>query len=280
MPQCGCFHSYELTPVSSTEYKLNLPSGGLGNLKDILERSRLVTSISDEISTRSGFFVNFSGRTFVLQGVREINTLSIFLDILKNKLIVDLTPELDECYALGPYSVFEEDIRFNSSWGEMVNRAKYWRDPSVLAQLLARIEDFIEQHIPIRTVNAIVSAPKSDNNTPDLAGMWAQEIANKRGLQRLIARKTNTNIGPQKNLDGTETEDDLISRVANSVSVTQAIPGSRVLILDDTIRSGGTLKEIARALRVTGAIEVYGISAAKDAKFTQGGVDLNKEMWE
>ncbi len=276
MPQCGSFHSYELTPVSNRDYRLKLPTGGLGNLSDILVRSGLVTSISHN----SGIsFFDLTSTTFTLQGVQETDTLCRFLDLLKDKIIVDLSPQLDECYAMGPYSVFEGEQRTNSPWGDLVNRAKYRNDRPALAQLLAGVEEFIEQHLPIRTVNAVVSAPKSDNNTPDLAGMWAQEIANRRGWQRPIAHKTNTSIGPQKNVDGSETEDELISRIANSVNVIQAIPGSQVLILDDTIRSGGTLKEIARALRVAGAVAVYGISAAKDAKFTQGGVDLNKELW-
>jgi predicted amidophosphoribosyltransferase len=53
-----------------------------------------------------------------------------------------------------------------------------------------------------------------------------------------------------------------------------------VLILDDTIGSGGTIKEIARALKTAAAVEVYGLSVAKDAKFTKGGIDLAKERWE
>ena len=49
--------------------------------------------------------------------------------------------------------------------------------------------------------------------------------------------------------------------------------------VDDTIRSGGTLKELARALRKSGATNVYGVSAAKDAKFTYGGISLAREAW-
>ena len=53
----------------------------------------------------------------------------------------------------------------------------------------------------------------------------------------------------------------------------------RVLMLDDTIGSGGTLTELARALRQAGAESVYGLSAAKDAKFTLGGIDLDRDSW-
>ena len=37
--------------------------------------------------------------------------------------------------------------------------------------------------------------------------------------------------------------------------------------------------ELARVLREAGAEKVYGLSAAKDAKFTRGGIDLDKNSW-
>ena len=77
-----------------------------------------------------------------------------------------------------------------------------------------------------------------------------------------------------------ESEQDMIARVANSVRVQSVAIGASVLILDDTIRSGGTVIEVSRALREAGAHEVYALSVAKVAKFTLGGVDLTKERWE
>jgi hypothetical protein len=219
--------------------------------------------------------------TFTLRGVREEDALARFLDLLKDKIIVDLSPQLDECYALGPYTVFEEEQRRSVAvWGTLVYRAKYRRESSAQTQILAGIDDFIDRHLIIRTVDAVVSAPKGDPNTPDLVGSLAQAIANKRGWQRPIANKVQTTTGPQKAMDDTESEADLIARVTNTIGVSGVNPGARVLVLDDTIRSGGTLIDIARALREVGASEVYAISAAKDAKFTNGGVDLSKELWE
>ena len=279
MPYCCCFHSYELTPVSGQDYRLTLPLEGYNSLTGIVERSRLVSAMSrGETSPRR---VDLSGPRFVLSGVKEPNMLLRFFDLLKNKIIVDLTPQLDECYALGPYTVFDAEGMWSlSGWGDLVHRAKYRRDRAASSEILTRIEAFIEGHILIRTVSAIVAAPKGDANTPDLVGSWVQEIANIRNWRRLVATKNQVTTEPQKSLSGNETETDLIERVAHSITVQGAAPGDRVLILDDTIRSGGTLVEIARSLREAGAREVYGLSVAKDAKFTNGGVDLSKERWE
>ncbi len=273
MPKCACFHSYELTPVSDREYRLKLPSEGLGNLTEIIKRSGLVAEITPE---PFGFdFVD----NFIFYGVNKPETLAKFMNLLKGKIIVDLSPQLDECYALGPYTVFDREKSALALWGEHVNRAKYQKDQSASIKILKDIEDFIDRHPLIRTINDVVSPPKSDNITPNLADAWSHEIASKRGWRRLIANKTQITRPQKKRLD-TETEEDLIGRVANTTRVDGVNPGSHVLILDDTIRSGGTLIEIARALREAGAREVYGLSAAKDAKFTNGGVELNKESWE
>ena len=277
MPQCGCFHSYELTQSAGEEYELKFPSGELATLKEAIEHSRLVVGISEE---QPSFFTSTSTR-FILQGLRERETLCRLLDVLQGKVIIDLSPSLDECYALGPYTLFKDGNPTQSTWGTLVNQAKYWRNSSAEAAILAMIEDFVSQHLVLRTADSVISAPKSDYATPDLAGNWAQWIASKKGLVRLIARKNTTTIGSQKTLDGNESEGDLIARMINTVDVDGVKCGSRVLIVDDTIRSGGTLIEIARALREAGASEIYGIAAAKDAKLTQGGYGfLDKERWE
>lgn len=279
MPNCCCFHSYKLAPVSGAEYRLQLPLEGAGNLAGLVERSRLAATMSAGATVPGR--VDWSEPTFTLSGVKEPDTLRRFFDLLQDKVIVDLSPELEECYSLGPYTVFEEEQRHRlSAWGELVNRAKYRRDKAASSEILKRTEAFVEEHILIRTVNAIIAAPKGDSATPDLVGAWVQEIANNRNWRRLNAFKAQETAGPQKALSGDDTEADLIERVAHSITVSGIIPGDRVLVLDDTIRSGGTLREIARALREAGVREVYGLTVAKDARFTQGGIDLDKERWE
>ena len=276
MPYCCCFHSYTLSPVSGAEYRLQLPLEGVGNLAGIVERSRLVSTMSATVTGRA----DWSGPTFNLSGVREPDALRRFLDLLKDKVIVDLSPELDECYALGPYSLFEGERRISSPWGDAVYRAKYRHNASASSHCRTCVEDFIERHPPLRTVSAVIAAPKSDPNIPDLVGAWVQEIANNRNWHKLAASKTPGTSRPQKEISDDETETDLRARVAHSITVRGVAPGDRVLVLDDTIRSGGTLLEIARALREAGAREVYGLAVAKDAKFTNGGIDLDKEWWE
>jgi hypothetical protein len=249
---------------------------GHGDLRQILSRAGVVSTIGEPIQ---GFTSLYSGYPVTVSGPAQADQLGKLVELLKSTIFVDLSPQLDECYALGPYTVFDGEVPRRTAWGESLNGAKYGRDGNEQEDLLGWIEEFIKDHPSLKAVDAIIAAPKSDLSTPDLAGTWAQEIGLSNRWQQLTARRTRA-IRPQKEFADTETEEDLIARVANSVNVEGVTPRSRVLILDDTIRSGGTLKEIARALRESGASEVYGLAVAKDARLTQGGVDLAKERWE
>ena len=277
MPLCGCFHSYELVNLSASEYRLTFPSSGLANIQQIMRLSQLATSVTEVSGSISSMFRS----TFNLAGVTSEDHLRRTLDALKNKIIVDLSPEVDQCYSLGPYSVFDDDGgRSNSLWGQPLYRAKYLRDVSSSTALLDALKQFIQKNEMLEMVDCIVSAPKSDLSTPDLAGSWAEQIAVDRSWQRLTAYKTRAPNRPQKMRSDTETEEDLVNRVADSIKVEGVAQGSNVLVLDDIIGSGGTIKEIGRALRESGAAIIAGLSVAKDARDTRGGVDLNKELWE
>ena len=278
MPLCGCFHSYELVRLSARRYSLTFPPGGVANIQHILMISGVATSVDADFIPVTSFRPS---RTFNLTGVANEDQLRRILDTLKDKIIVDLSPGFDQCYSLGPYSVFSGDGgRSYSRWGQLVNRAKYQRDEGSSIELAGALNGFIGQNPTFQKVNGIVSAPKGDKNTPDLAGYWAKEIAFLRGWQQFDAERTKATDRPQKVRSDTESEEDLVNRVAGTIRVRGVTRRSNILVLDDIIGSGGTIREIGRALRESGASYVVGLSVAKDAKDTRGGVDLKKELWE
>ena len=275
MPICGCFHQYDLVPNSDGTLLLKIRLEGDGRLRHILERSRLADKAQFVQSTS---FCDAEYLVYRLEGVREPESLSRLLDMLKHRILVDLFPSLDECYSLGPYTVFDGEKRQIHYWGDLLYRAKYGGQTNAGEVLLKHIEEFLENHLPMRTVDTVLAAPKTDPKTPDMPGRWVQHLSERRGWILAQAYKAPTN-GPQKSLQGNEQELELIERMKNTITISGVSPNSRVLIVDDTIRSGGTLIEIARELRTKGASEVYGVTVAKDARMTYGGVDLNKEAW-
>ena len=205
-----------------------------------------------------------------------------FLRAFPAVIVVDLTPEVDDCYSLGPYTLFQGNAGQRTEWGDLLSRAKYQNDRDAAAQLGSQLERCITA-LPRPTLsaaNAIVAAPKSDAGTPNLVGVWADAIASSLGLRRLVSYKIRA-TEPQKNLSEGESETDLTRRIANSVGVSEVTARDKVLILDDTIRSGGTLREIGRALRAAGAGVVCALTVAKNARFTQGGSGfLDLEWWQ
>lgn len=271
MPLCGCFHNYGLTRTGPGEYQLELSIEGQVNLEDVLKGSGFTQSVSTELS--------WSGRTFTLSGVTHESQLRGLLELLSSVIFVNLYPPVEDCYALGPYTTFEDGERQQAALGNLIHRAKYQREQAAMMALRGKLETFVSQHPRLRHVDCIVAAPKSVASTPDLAGVWTQEIADTLGLRLLRARKTRQ-TGPQKELGETESEDASASRVANSVEVEPLQSGVSVLIIDDTIGSGGTIREVGRALREAGASRVFGLTAAKDARFARGGLNLSMERWQ
>lgn len=269
MPQCSCFHGYDLVPLENDLYRLTLRMEGSADLARILERSGLAVPVSrtEELFEES----------FVLEGVSEELALRDFLDLLDSTIIVDIRGTI-ECYALGPYNVFDSDgNRSRTKVGDFIHRVKYWGAQPVTKGGVVLIE-FIRRHPRLRRIKAVTSPPKADPKTPDLAGTWARQIAQQMGIAYVTATGT-AGIIPQKTLAEGATEEDTVNRIANTMKAMRLANADDVLVVDDTIGSGGTLQEVARAFLAAGASEVFGLSLAKNARFTYGGIDLGAESW-
>jgi adenine/guanine phosphoribosyltransferase-like PRPP-binding protein len=102
---------------------------------------------------------------------------------------------------------------------------------------------FVGDHPGLKNVTAITTPPSSISNRPNLAKLWAQRFATMNGWQLVEAIKTRQ-TPPQKQISSEETEGDAVSRIAGSMQISSLQPGAEVLILDDTIRSGGTFIEL------------------------------------
>ena len=103
-------------------------------------------------------------------------------------------------------------------------------------------------------------------------------MSNALGIPIARIRKTR-DTGEQKSLPDNPDETKLKEQVANSMAVESQVSEANVLVVDDTLRYGGTLLEMGRALKNSGARRVYGLCVAKDARGTKGGIGLDKDAW-
>ena len=192
---------------------------------------------------------------------------------------MSLSSLFQHCYALGPYTLFQNDLSPRSESGELVYRAKYKKDEAAIGQLSSRILELVDSHPVLSSSTAVASPPSSDPRSPGLPLIWAKFVAGEMNWRLLDTFKTRE-TPPQKNIAKEIEESDAELGLKNSVSVSNVNDGDKVLILDDTIGSGATLKEVARALLTANAACVYGVAAAKDARHTYGGLKLDKDAWQ
>ena len=276
MPDCGCFHHYNLKQRGINACQIDMGLEGKADMRRLLVDIGFARNV--EVDHRVNFPFTINTR-ISLRGVHDVDQLKVFFNYLKSTLIVDLFPRLDHCYALGPYTLFQNNSRARSEIGSLVRQAKYQRNPEASEDLLNRLSEFIDAHPLLLESTAIIVPPNSEINSPSLTQDWASEISRNYGFRLLKAHK-HRQTDPQKSkLEGDEPEETVIAGIQNTMFVEQMPQGSKVLILDDIIGSGGTMIELARALREANASKVYGLSAAKDATFTRGGIDLSKDLW-
>ena len=205
-----------------------------------------------------------------LDGVRDETRLESFLDLLKGVVFISLRPHLSECYALAPYTVFDDDGNyFDTILSRLLYRAKYQGSRRAREALAEHLADFAQKHPTLKRSNFVAAAPKSASGGPDVARSCAERVSQVLGSKLLVVAKVR-DTGQQKNVDEQADEEDARVRVLNSIQVDSELISGRVLVIDDTMRSGGTTLEMARALRSAGADEVLGLSICKDAKFTRG----------
>ena len=276
MPNCGCFHRFNLTAMGGNDYQIGLVLEGRADVKLLFEDTGLAGSV-DICLCRTLDFPDMT-TTIFLSGVTDSNRVEVLCTYLKSVIIIDLTPAVDHCYALEPYSLFPSGSHSHSGIGNLINRAKYRRESAANEDLSSRLLEFIDSHPILSQSEAVAVPPKSALSSPDLPSNWAKTISDEMGWGMISAAKIRQTT-PQKEFGESDTEDEMVARVRNSVTISAPLQHSKVLMLDDTIGSGGTLRELARALRQSGANKVYGLSAAKDATFTHGGINLDRSAW-
>ncbi len=236
MPDCACYHDFTREPDG---FGRPLNSSGVGTLL---------------------------GTALGLRGGRAPQQM---LALLRKRMVIDLRPEITECYALGPYSVFDGDEREFSRFGDAVRKAKYGNDQGVVTALSRSLAEFVRHHPRLKSVAIVTAPPRSSSVAPNIPLNWARSVAETLTAKVVEVHWSVQPTAARKNREGS---------IANTMSVASPVQGN-VLVIDDTIGSGATLCEVGRALRDAGAQRVYGLCVAKDAKFTHGGVDLSKERW-
>lgn len=277
MPNCGYLADYSIK-VEQSQFIVSL------NPEGFMDVCNLIRSAFPEAKCvmREGKKLWFGEQIIAISGSSpNQNELEQFLSLLKNHLTLDTS--LDECHALAMRSL--PPTQEGGEWkrtklGELVYRAKYRGNQAFISVIADHMAEFIVAHPRYQRAEVVVAAPRSSvGEVLDLPNEIAIRIVAALRKSVAVARKTRQ-TAPHKDLWKRGDIEVLKTNVKESMIVRESLKGKSVILLDETCGSGATLEELGRACRVAGALEVLGLAATKNAKFTYGIDNISEGPWQ
>jgi orotate phosphoribosyltransferase-like protein len=165
-----------------------------------------------------------------------------------------------ECYAMGMYS---EDSGQRTEFGDILYQMKYCNKCSDgVENVVAVMAAFLKCRCP--RLNAqyhmIVPVPSKSPVSGDVAERLGDEL---KMTVCIDAVKRKDTVKPMKDIDRPEEKENNI-KGAFHLSRSFSVKAKRIIIVDDTIGSGATMRELGKTLRDAGAERVLGIAYTKN----------------
>lgn len=137
--------------------------------------------------------------------------------------------------------------------GELVYRVKYRRDPNALKELV----DVVARFVKSKNIAADVIVPVPPTRARQIQPLF--QIADALGNKlKLPVDKTAVKKSGTAELKDVWTLEERARILKNAISVDKgAVAGKRVLLIDDLVRSGATINEVAKQLKAAGVDELY-----------------------
>jgi len=154
-----------------------------------------------------------------------------------------------EIHAMGDY--WEPGLDERTELGEVVHRAKDLGDPVAARELAERFAHFVDTVAPIDAT--IVPIPAS----PDRPTVLLEMVAGDR-MQRVVERRNVT-----ARLRDVEPADRAAVAQAGGYVITAECAGMNVVVLDDVVLTGTTVRHVGELLDAAGAASVVGVALAR-----------------
>ena len=206
---------------------------------------------------------------FLLQGTATAldDELETFLTLLSE--ICSLQPsfgDVDICLALDLYKVPPDEDDASGRWantpaGDLVHRSKYWTAPDgprAFRQLTGELSTVIAHHPRLRDADCIVSIPGRSSSALGHGERLANAVAMTTGktffrTQGLYGERPQAKAGEFKLTE-------------ELVAVPAQFGGASVIVVDDVLMSGSSMRAVAARVRSAGGGSVYGLVGAKTLK--------------
>jgi len=156
--------------------------------------------------------------------------------------------------------------RYDGRLREAIHALKYGKRLALADPLGTALANVVSGDPILRAADVLVPVPlhpgrwseRGFNQAEELGRVAARRTAIP--LRRLVVRVRPT--APQTELD----EEERRRNVRDAFAVSGAAAGLRVLLVDDVVTTGSTLRECARALRRAGARDVYAAVVARTVR--------------
>lgn len=181
------------------------------------------------------------------------------VELLQDVLSIRVT-NLDIMLALDWYKIPpSEDYKYwrDTELGDLRSRAKYYGSEACRDELVARMCAAAERHEIYRTCDAVLAVPGHDASKTSFSEELAADVAEELG-RPLVKIHCRTPLRPQAKDEHVDFSDEFY--------VVDDLSDRSVMIVDDTIQSGNTIRHAAAAARDSGAGRVLGLSPVRNMK--------------
>ena len=235
---------------------------GNTNIESVLQRVAPSTSLITTTSAHSALFA--------IEPSEEAR-VSRLLDSLRPPTVVAMLEGCPLAVCLDFYShpPGTPGMRGRTEVGGLIHEAKYQQSKEAVLALAQRAERFVVGNPLFEEASGVAAVPGSHESSGagQLLETVVQAVSSTLGIPRVDLWRVQTTEKPQKNIDFKDGDDP--NQNQKDTMVAAKTSGS-VLVLDDLMRHGSSVREAGRALLARGAREVLALVLAKDLQGTGG----------
>jgi len=167
-----------------------------------------------------------------------------------------------------PFEELRSACFYEGCIAEAIKGFKFYGRLSCLYPLVGLLDECYRWHFQDKDIHLVVPVPlhrkrlisRGFNQSALLAGWLSKRLQLACGKNVLVRVK---NTVPQVKLSGKERRRNLRRAFALSDKGLVAVKDRNVLVVDDVVTTGTTIREVARVLGEAGARKVYGVSIAR-----------------
>jgi hypothetical protein len=184
-------------------------------------------------------------------------------DVLQDVITLRAPPPMSLALVLDSYRTPVADVEPNAwpytTTAGMVRRGKYWKERPRTVEaagrwLADRLGEVLTRHPTLATADVVVVVPGHDRTLLSFGERLAATVGAQHGLTE-IRMQSRREFRPEAKSRGSDHADDL----DGEFSIADELGGRHALVIDDVVRSGTTLRAVAKAARAAGADRISGL---------------------